>query len=512
MKVRCPRIIKKIISPIVKLYGVIVKKYKRSIRLELLFIFGVCLLGSMILGSIINHTYIGRGKVARIDYSLGVQKIENQADYIAHYIKENKVSINDKKSIEDILQNLRQDRNYKILITDLDGKVLYKTDNANDVQVDIYTTIKNSMDTLKNWNDMRSDDEVGNRNTEYVSFYPGNFTDGRGYIIVSGIPEPEIVYNRYSNPLPGALVVIASFLISFYFITNRKMKYIEVVSNGLLEISKGNLEFRIKKMGEDELALLADNINFMAGELKNKIEDERKAERVKSELITNVSHDLRTPLTSIKGYLGLIKDKKYTEDSQLEQYVNIAYNKSERLETLINDLFEYTKLSNGTVAINSEDIALDELLDQLNEELVPICEENDVSIFKEFRDKKVFVHIDPDKTVRVFENLLINAIRYSYKPGIIKLVLSKEQNFALVSIQNKCDALNEEDLGKLFDRFYRVDKARSSDTGGSGLGLAIAKNIVELQKGSIDVKYESGIISFNVKLRLNENNNTMGCS
>ena len=114
------------------------------------------------------------------------------------------------------------------------------------------------------------------------------------------------------SKLPSVFISLLSFLIIFYFITNKKMKYIEIVSIGLLEISKGNLDYRIKKYGKDELAILADNINYMAEELKTKIDSERKAEKTKNDLITNVSHDLRTPLTSIKGYLELIKNKKYT--------------------------------------------------------------------------------------------------------------------------------------------------------------------------------------------------------
>ena len=136
------------------------------------------------------------------------------------------------------------------------------------------------------------------------------------------------------------------------------MRYIDLVSDGLLEISKGTLNYRIKKYGDDELTSLSNNINFMAEELKNKMEMERQAQGTKSELITNVSHDLRTPLTSIKGYLGLIKEKKYLEEHQLEQYINIAYNKSEKLEVLINNLFEYTKLTSNGTNLNVQNIAL----------------------------------------------------------------------------------------------------------------------------------------------------------
>lgn len=502
MKIRCPKIIKKLFRPITKLYDIIWDKVKQSIRLELVLIFGICLLISVAMGSLANNLFKGMGRDARIDYSRGIQRITEQSNHISNSIRELKVSIKDKEKVEQLLKESKQAEDYKVVISDLDGKVLYKSDNANETQVDIYTTIKNVMETVKNIDVTYGNNIRVSKNKEYVSFYPVNFTDGRGYVIVSGTPEGEIIYDKHGNPLPGTITILVTFLLSFYFITNKKMKYIEIVSNGLLEISKGNLDYRIKKYGDDELASLANNINFMAEELKNKIEVERKAERAKSELITNVSHDLRTPLTSIKGYIGLIKEKRFSSEEQLEEFLNIAYNKSEKLEVLINDLFEYTKLTNDGVNVDKQDIALNGLLEQLIDELVPISEENDISICEEFTNEKVVVEIDPNKTVRVFENLLMNAIRYSLKPGEVKVKLTKEEGFALVSVQNKCDNLSEEDLEKIFDRFYRVEKSRSSDTGGSGLGLAIAKNIVQLQGGSIEAKYENEYASFNVRFKL----------
>lgn len=498
MKIRCPRFIKRLFSPATKVYDIAYDKVKRSIRLELIFIFGVSVLAATFLGSIVGDYFENANRYARIDYSFGSRRISEQAEHIVNRLTSEKISINGKNQIEEILKGYN--RSFKTIISDLDGKVLYKSENANETQVDIYTTIKNALEATRD--DVNGNYSNYDRSKEYISFYPVNFTDGKGYVIVSGVPEGQIVYEQGGSTLPGTITVLVTFLLCFYFMTNKKMKYIEVVSDGLLEISKGNLDYRIEKYGHDELGSLASHINFMAEELKNKIENERKSERAKSELITNVSHDLRTPLTSIKGYLGLIKDKKYDKEEQLDQYINIAFNKSEKLEVLINDLFEYTKLSNKGVNINTQTIALNGLLEQLIDELSPIVEENQVTISEEFINEKVLVKVDPNKTVRVFENLLMNAIRYSIKPGDIKVILTKEEDYALVSVQNKCDNLKEEELEKIFDRFYRVEKSRSSDTGGSGLGLAIAKNIVTLQGGTIEAKYSDNYVSFNVKFKL----------
>ena len=137
------------------------------------------------------------------------------------------------------------------------------------------------------------------------------------------------------------------------YVMRRKVKYIKEIANGILEISKGNLDFQIAKKGQDELSLLADNINIMSEQLKTQIEEERKAETTKYELITNVSHDLKTPLTSIMGYLGLLKDEKYETHAQMKEYLDIVYGKSEKLKNLIEDLLEYTKFVNGAVQLKN---------------------------------------------------------------------------------------------------------------------------------------------------------------
>lgn len=473
----------------------IYRKVNKSIRLELLLVFGACLIISIMAGGIVDNYYQRNKKVARIDYSIDSHRILEQGTAIADTIKSLNLSLKDEERIKEFLSQVSHNTKYKIVISDLDGKVLYRSDNVNETQVDIYNTIKNAMEAAK-------DIELSYRRKEVISFYPISFTDGRGYVIVSGMPEGEIIYDTVKNSLPSVIAVFMTFILSFYFITNSKMRYIELVSRGLREISKGNLDYRIKKYGDDELAYLAENINTMAQALKDQIESERKAEQAKNELITNVSHDLRTPLTSIKGYLGLIKEKNYKEESQLDQFVSIAYSKSEKLEALINDLFEYTKLSSNGVTLEKEKIILNGLLEQLIEELIPISEENNLVIKTDFTDEKIAVNIDANKTVRVFDNLLMNSIRYSLKPGDIKVALKKEEDFALIVIENKCEELTKEDLSKLFSRFYRVEKSRSSDTGGSGLGLAIAKSIVELQGGSIEAKYENEVISFEVRLKL----------
>lgn len=139
------------------------------------------------------------------------------------------------------------------------------------------------------------------------------------------------------------------------------MNQIEALAEGVMVIAKGNLAYRIEKKGQDEIALLTDNINQMAEEIMTSIEMERKIEQQKNELITNVSHDLRTPLTSIMGYLRLLSEEKYETKEQYDEYLKIAFSKSEQLKNLIDDLFEYTKLTNDKNTIVRQQVCVNEL-------------------------------------------------------------------------------------------------------------------------------------------------------
>jgi signal transduction histidine kinase len=507
LKIKIPKIIRILFAPIFLLlrpfkfllkpafrfYDYVMERVRKSIRAEIVVAFIVCLLTATIIFGIANSYFRRNNKAARIDYSGSTSEISYIASNIVNDINRGKFSVNDREAITSIIQNRsRTKEDMKILILDLDGKVLYKTDNVSETNIDVYSLIKNALE-LK--------DNVDSRK-EYVSFSPLQFSDSRAYVVVKAIPYGSISYYQTGgNSFLALLIACSSFVIIFMFITKNRMIYFEEIAKGIIEISKGDLDYRVKRSGDDELGALADSVNLMASELQSQIEAERRAERTKNELITNVSHDLRTPLTSIMGYLGLIKEGKYTNSGEMQDYINIAFSKSEKLKVLIEDLFEYTKLSSEGIKLYKQPVALNEFLEQLVEELVPIGEENDIAMIKDFPSEKVELNLDVDKILRVFENLIINAIKYSYSPGEVRIQINKEEDGALISVHNKGDNMDVEELSKIFDRFYRLEKSRSSTTGGSGLGLAIAKNIVELHGGKIWAESKDNIISFYVKLK-----------
>ncbi|MCX7708487.1 MAG: ATP-binding protein [Clostridia bacterium] len=439
---------------------------------------------------------MNRRMSAHVDYTRGMKEIDEEARSIIHRFENNRSNLKDERfreEIQDFISHRAENHDLKILITDLEGNIHLQAGENPIQKVDLFQLIKNAMDA-------KIEDRRGNDRKEFVSLYPAEFADFKGYLFVSGIPQGSIVYDEGGYPVVVATTGIMVFVALFMLLTKRKVAYIQTISDGLMEISRGNLDHRVSVKGSDEFALLASNINHMGSELKENIEKERKAEKLKNELITNVSHDLKTPLTSVMGYLGLLLEHRYESRIQMEEYLRIAFNKSQKLKSLIEDLFEYTKLANEGIKLNKTKVDLGEFVEQLVEELIPVGEKESLEFIKELPGHRIKISVDADKMARVLDNLLMNAIRYSHKPGRIIINLSDEGEQISIRIQNKGDHISDEDLMNLFERFYRIDKARTSTAGGSGLGLAIARSIVELHDGRIIAQCEGNDISFTILL------------
>jgi signal transduction histidine kinase len=462
----------------------------RSIRLQLMFTFVLCLSAAALVYAAVNVFFGELNRSPVLDYQYGIEKIDDQARVIASYIKTPDVSY---QGITDYITRNAGFSGNKVLLTDLEGKVFFKTPDAAETQVDIHSIITKAMERRFTSTPVQ----------EYTCFYPVDLKDQPAYLIVSGVPQPSISYKRGSSPFT-LMTAIAAFIFLFYWLTKRKMDYIEELARGLQEISKGNLHFRVPLRSKDELASLASSINRMTGALQTTMDEERRAERTKNELITNISHDLRTPLTLIMGYLRLLKDRHFDDEAQAHNYAQIAYSKSEKLKVLIDDLFEFTKLSNQIVNMNLERVCLNELLEQLTEELVTYAEESSLALVKDIVPERLHAMIDAAQMIRVAENLLVNAVKYSYKPGVVTVRMDRDNDHARICIINRGDHIQEDELHRVFDRFYRVDTARTSAGGGSGLGLAIAKSIVEAHAGKIWAECEGDEIRFCVLIPLDK--------
>ncbi|PFX69971.1 two-component sensor histidine kinase [Bacillus cereus] len=335
-----------------------------------------------------------------------------------------------------------------------------------------------------------------------VSFF---ISFGLTILIVQYIIDPFFVKHKDYGIFEVRLALlflftfaILNFILIFLLLVRKKIAYLKLISENVNDIANGKLGLTIRIKGKDELTQLAQNINYMSKELENTFEQERRLERTKNELITNVSHDLRTPLTSIIGYIDLLKRGQYNSNTQLQEYLETTYSKSQRLKYLIDELFEYTRLSGIDAKVNLNEVDLSGLLEQIIGEYIPIFEKDNLIVQKSITEETIPIFIDVEKMVRVYENLFMNAIKYSIKPSELSICLELMGNKAILKVSNKVEKPPVSDPNKLFERFFRGDKARKGDQG-NGLGLAISKRIVELHYGNIYAEYKDGWMSFIVE-------------
>lgn len=296
---------------------------------------------------------------------------------------------------------------------------------------------------------------------------------------------------------------IGIFSVSFLLLQRRSIKYIEKIAAAVQNISEGDLNTRIEVEGDDEFAMIASNLNRMEEDIRELMDKERESERTKNELITNVAHDLRTPLTSIIGYLELLSNGASLSSEMQKKYIDIVYIKAKRLEKLIEDLFGFTKMNYGKISMNVGKVDIVKLLGQLLEEFYPSFADKDLTYELTSNVPALTITADGNLLARLFDNLINNAIKYGAEGKRVLVKVNAESEIVTVSVVNFGYVIPQEELPLIFNKFYRVEHSRSSTTGGTGLGLAIAKNIVDMHGGTITVTSDLNGTVFSVKLKIN---------
>lgn len=284
----------------------------------------------------------------------------------------------------------------------------------------------------------------------------------------------------------------------------KQMQQRHIISE-LHYISSGHYEHRIPFDLNGDLGKLIRSINALVDSTVEAIEEERRIEQSKDELITNVSHDIRTPLTSIIGYLGLIEEGKYSTEQELLKYTHTAYLKSKQMKLLVDDLFEYTKVRQSNTPINLVTFDMQQLIGQIVVDFELDAQKKEVAIDFEASPASLLMEGDTEKLVRIFDNLLSNALKYGVDGSKIIITSEKVGDEVIITVKNDGKEIPKESLDLLFDRFYRVEESRSQQTGGTGLGLAIAQSIVDLHFGQIYATSEKGWTSFIIHLPLKQN-------
>lgn len=293
------------------------------------------------------------------------------------------------------------------------------------------------------------------------------------------------------------LIIVLSLL---YKLLNKIFSYVFAVSESADKLFDKNVEYINLP---PEMVEVEKKLNHFKTEAIKNERLARENEQKKDELIVYLAHDIKTPLTSMTGYLSLLSEIKDMPQEQRNRYIDIALDKSYRLEDLINELFDVARFNSEKIVLEKEEINLNLMLEQIADDFYPTLKEMNKKI-NFTSDEKTILYADPDKLSRVFNNLIKNAVNYSKENTDIDISILNKENQATVKITNKGKQIPKEKLDKIFEKFYRLDSSRTSKTGGSGLGLAIAKEIVELHGGRIYAESDMKETTFSVILPIIE--------
>ena len=316
-----------------------------------------------------------------------------------------------------------------------------------------------------------------------------------GYIFTL-FNNPVITWLYWRMDALFIFYLIIGFSVIFYYYWKKPWAYL----NEIVEATQTIYEQNDHTIALSEpLQDIANQMNQIKMSVLLSKQAVKEAEDKKNELVMYLAHDIRTPLTTVIGYLSLLSEAPDMPTEQSAKYVGIALEKAERLEKLLNELFEITRYNTKTVPLKKENFDLYCLLVQLIDEFYPTLSARGNTAVLD-ADENLFVMADPEKLARVFNNILKNAAAYSYLNTEIFIAAHKQNANIVITIQNHGKTISQEQLKDIFEKFNRLDEARLSDTGGAGLGLSIAKEIIHLHGGEITATSENDTVCFTVTL------------
>lgn len=389
--------------------------------------------------------------------------------------------------------------NMIITITNRNGRILWKTSDSesdgeepvdyekNKVTVDVSQYIANSYDE---------------ESCTYTFVYTKSVSKLLYYIIFETEVTPEYLYADMKLKLMCIAIGSVIFVISVFLLTKKRIDYIRYLSTVVEEISKGNLTTDIDKKGNDEITLIAEQIDDMQYSLRKMMQEERENDRKNMELITNLSHDIKTPMTIITGYLDVVISGKYSTDEERDDYIRRAFGQVEKINVMIHKIFRLAR--NEQISVNEENLEkcnISLLLKQDVLEFDGIAQKEGKCFETDIPNEQVMININIDRIREVFDNILMNSIKYSSPESAINVHMSETPDYVLVKVSNRTDSDKAPDCDKIFDKFYRADHARNSSVSGNGLGLSIVKETIESFNGRVWAEYSDGIFAINIELK-----------
>lgn len=336
----------------------------------------------------------------------------------------------------------------------------------------------------------------------YLFVLQGNFANAVvGLLTFFGLKYDtalEVYWMVVRNNMDRLIIIAVGicFFLFFRFFLSWFTRYFNEIDRGVDQLlERGEGEIQLSR----EMEPMEQKLNQVRITLDQQINDIQESERKKDELVMYLAHDIRTPLTSVIGYLSLLKEMPDLTPEQREKFIHVTLEKAERLEMLVNEFFDITRFNRKEIAMTKEKIDLYYMLVQLKDEAYPLLQASDMDI-EILAAEDCTASANADKLARVFNNLIKNAIAYGALGSTIRIRVEDESDKTVICFENQGETIPKEEQKRLFDKFYRMDKARQTDHGGAGLGLAISKELVVMHGGDIMVRSEDGITTFQIVL------------
>ena len=408
---------------------------------------------------------------------LRLSAVERNRASVKRIIEDLDIESSDENTVIENMKRIEKDLKRggvkRIFLVDHDGFVIQSTGNLGVKQLDLDlekyedVTVEGATFTAKNI--------IKLNENRYVVFINDGFSEG---------------------DLVSMEVWIIVAILIFLVLVSGRIKYINNIATNVRLIAKGDMTKRVDLKYRNELTQLAEDINYMAQELMEQDLNQKR-------FITNISHDLRTPLTTMLGYSKMIEEKSYSNEYELERYVSILNRKGMHLKTLLEDFFDYAKLSSMDIKMEEEVININESILQLLDGEEIYFKERNLELDVILEKKPIYTYGDPMLIARALENLISNSLKYSKEDSKVTIKLSEERIngniYGVFSVYNiPKEFLSGEEIDKLFKRLYKNDVARSE--GGSGLGLAICQEIVKCHNGFINAHRINDGIEFLIGL------------
>ena len=444
-------------------------------------------------------------------YSRIVNELKTQADQIEFFIR---TSIGSDTSGYSKLQQFSQSAKLRLTLIDKEGTVCFESE----LPYNQLTTIENHLQRPEVQQALR--EEIGTSirhsttlNTDMLYLaktISSPFSLQSGFsnvkILRVGVPLTQIQEVksdiRYKILITGAIVL--AFIIGItYFTSSRFSKPLKTMAIFADKIRSGDLKSRIPVPSTSEFKQLAETLNSMLDKLEKDIKQLKKLEHVRSEFLGNVSHELRTPIFAIQGMLETLLGGAIEDKTVNREFIKRALHNTQRLNTLLSDLIEISRIETGEMKMSFRYFNLFDFLTPIINDMQSLASQKNILINFEPEGENIEVYGDPDRIKQVVINLIDNAIKYNKPNGFVKISYKTIDTKVKITIEDSGIGISEEHLPRIFERFYRVDKERSRESGGTGLGLAIVKHIIEAHGSKVDVQSEvdkGSVFSFSLKM------------